>query len=61
MDIAVVLQDAGAELAGRFEYRTDLYRAATVGRLAELYLALAEAFAGQPDRPVAAVLAEVAM
>jgi Condensation domain len=58
MDVALVVDEAaGGELEGRFEYRTDLYRPATVKRLAAAYLTLAQALARDPGRPVADLLA----
>ncbi|NHZ83275.1 amino acid adenylation domain-containing protein [Massilia sp. CCM 8695] len=48
-DLSVDIKEAGAALEGAITYRTDLFDAATIERMGACYLALLEAFAGQPQ------------
>ncbi|MDD5275159.1 MAG: amino acid adenylation domain-containing protein [Methylovulum sp.] len=49
-DLALHLQEDGqGRLTGGFEYRTDLFEAATIARLAGHYLTLLQAIVSQPD------------
>ncbi len=54
-DLSLTLQDVGEALAGSMVYRTDLFEGATVERMLGHYLALADALAADPDRPVGEV------
>ncbi|HEU4454891.1 MAG TPA: amino acid adenylation domain-containing protein, partial [Longimicrobium sp.] len=51
-DLILSLRDAGEAIEGALEYRTDLFSAATAGRLAAHFAALAGAMAADPDRPL---------
>ncbi|CAG1772939.1 hypothetical protein BAC2_03281, partial [uncultured bacterium] len=54
-DLTLTLSDQGAHLSGRIEYRTDLFEAATIERLANHLTTLLTAAVAQPDRRVAAL------
>ncbi len=52
-DLTVTCEDARAGLIVAFEYRTDLFDAATIARLADHYGRLLEHAARRPDEPIA--------
>ncbi len=54
-DLALELADADGRLAGGLVFRTELFDADTVDRLASAYAALLEGALADPDRPVAAI------
>ncbi|MET0400646.1 MAG: amino acid adenylation domain-containing protein, partial [Longimicrobiaceae bacterium] len=49
-DLEAELTESGEEVIGSFRFRTDLFDAATVERMASHYLALLEAVAAEPGR-----------
>jgi len=54
-DLTVRLVERGAELSGVVEYRTDLFAAATIGRLAEQLVRVLAVLATTPDVPLGTV------
>jgi len=52
-DVTLVLGDVGDELEVSFDYRTELYDAVTIARLARQLVTLAESAAARPDAPLA--------
>lgn len=52
MDIEVSLLDAGDEVAGFWNYSTDLFESATIERMTTQYLDLLNGFATDPDAPI---------
>ena len=52
-DLTVSMRDTGQDLAGRVEYNTDLFEAATVTRLAEHFVRLLEGCVADPDQCIA--------
>ncbi|HEU5129210.1 MAG TPA: amino acid adenylation domain-containing protein [Glycomyces sp.] len=53
MDIAIVIEPVGDRLAGRVEYRTDLFKAASVRRFQRAYLSVLSALADRPGMSMA--------
>ena len=51
-DLLLAVREHGAVLQADFEYRTDLFDAATIDRLAQRFLVLLENLAADDDRPV---------
>jgi non-ribosomal peptide synthetase component F len=52
----LTMTDDGTRIGGTLAYRTELFDPATVERMIGEYLALLQAAAADPDRPVAALL-----
>jgi amino acid adenylation domain-containing protein len=55
VDLALQLGEAGSAVGASLEYSTDLFDAATIGRLWTHYEALLEAVVADPERPIAAL------
>ncbi|WP_198670661.1 non-ribosomal peptide synthetase [Oceanicella sp. SM1341] len=55
LDLGMDLRETADGLSGSIEYRTDLFRPATIARLAEQFRTLLTAAAHAPDTPVAAL------
>ncbi len=53
VDLSLDFYETPAGLRGWFEYNTDLFEAATIGRMAEHFLILAGDLCARPDQPVA--------
>ena len=51
-DLYLELDDRAEGIIGRFMYRTDLFEAETITRMAARYRTLLEAVVGDPDRPL---------
>ena len=51
-DLLLVVRERGAVLQADFEYRTDLFDAATIDRLAQRFLVLLDSLAADDQRPV---------
>ena len=52
-DLMLTLNEDGGGLKGGFEFSTDIFRAATIQRMAAHFKALLEGAAAEPDQPVA--------
>ena len=52
-DLTLSLEDAGGQITGWIEYNTDLFRAATIRRIAGHYLTLLESILQNPDQSIA--------
>lgn len=55
----LALEDAGDELDGRFDYRTDLFEPETATRLCERYRSILETVAADPDRRLSSLFQTV--
>ncbi|HEX8273217.1 MAG TPA: amino acid adenylation domain-containing protein, partial [Longimicrobiaceae bacterium] len=51
-DLALYLEEAGERYAGALVYRTELFEAATIERMTGHFVALVDALAADPDRPL---------
>ncbi|HEX7239343.1 MAG TPA: condensation domain-containing protein, partial [Longimicrobiaceae bacterium] len=51
-DLALYLEDAGERYAGGLVYRTELFEPATIERMVGHFVALVDAVAADPDRPL---------
>jgi amino acid adenylation domain-containing protein len=52
VDFSIMLEDTGSEYAGKIEYSTDLFKAATMRRLAGHYICLLRAAIADPSKRV---------
>jgi amino acid adenylation domain-containing protein len=55
LDLSVTLTETRDEVAGTFEYATDLFDASTIARLVRHYRRVLEAMVAQPDTPISRV------